>query len=56
MSVLRTQHSEKQVGKGDSRRDNFPIFRANFPNLKSDRTPYGKVRLNKATRTVITYK
>jgi len=55
MSVLRTQHSEKRVGKGDARRDNFTVFRNNFPNLKSDRPPYGEVRLKKATRTITTY-
>jgi hypothetical protein len=55
MSVQRTQHSERRVGKGDARHDNFPVFRANFPNLKADSSPRGEVFLKKANRTVIKY-
>jgi hypothetical protein len=55
MSVLRTQHSERRVGKGDARHDNFPVFRANFPNFKNDRPTTGNVVLKKANRTVIKY-
>ena len=56
MSVLRTQHSEKRVGKGDARRDSFSTFQKNFPDLKKDNPLRGKLFLRKATRTIVTYK
>ena len=55
MSVLRTQHSERRVGKGDARHDTFSVFRANFPDLKADRPTTGNVVLKKHNRTVIKY-
>lgn len=56
MSVLRTQHSEKRVGKGDARHDNFSVYHANFPDLKGDKPFQGKLFLKKANRTIVTYK
>jgi len=55
MSVLRNQHSTNRVGKGDARHDNFAVFHKNFPNLKKDSTPHGRVVLKKASRTIIKY-
>jgi hypothetical protein len=56
MSVLRTQHSEKRVGKGDARHDNFTIYHANFPELNKDKPFQGKLFLKKNNRTVVKYK
>jgi len=55
MSVLKTQHSEKRVGKGDARRDSFSTFQKNFPTLKKDQPLRGKLFLQKHTRTITTY-
>ena len=56
MSVHKNQHNPNRVGKGDARHDDFRVFHANFPNLKKDSPPRGKVFLKKHNRTVITYK
>ena len=55
MSVQKNQNNPNRVGKGDARHDNFPVFRANFPNLKKDSPPRGEVFLKKNNRTVIKY-
>ena len=55
MSVLRNQHTQNRVGKGDARHDNFRVYHANFPTLRKNDPPRGKVFLQKNNRTVITY-
>ena len=57
MSVLKTQNSERRVGKGDARHDNFKAFQKGLENVQvpSDWSPKGTIFLKKHNRTIVKY-
>jgi hypothetical protein len=57
MSVLKTQNSERRVGKGDARHDNLKAFQKGMESVEipEEWSPRGTIFLKKQNRTIVKY-